>query len=132
VLILNIVIIFATYRLVSKVSQPVSKYKDSLDAKIGRPVTILAAASLTFSSFLVSCTEQPSQKMEAYSSVGLINDVYNLERFGYPFHISIFSKCRFFCMCCLQYYQYTQTNRGYVTITSLDGDGLEHIQIYHP
>ena len=49
-----------------KCSQPVSKYKDSFDAKIGMPVTMLAAFSCTFSNSSVSEIEQPSDTLSIF------------------------------------------------------------------
>ena len=57
-------------------SQPVSKCKDSFDAKIGMPVTILAAYSCTFSNLSVSEIAQPSYTTEAYSSIDLTKVTY--------------------------------------------------------
>ena len=62
-------------------SQPVSKYKDSFDAKIGMPVTILAAYSCTFSNLSVSEIAQPSYTTEAYSSIDLTKVTYIFDKF---------------------------------------------------
>ena len=66
VCILYIVVNWAFLLLSHNCSQPVSKYKDSFDAKIAKPVTILAAYSCTFSYLSVSKFEQPSFTTEAY------------------------------------------------------------------
>lgn len=52
--------------------QPVSKYNDSVKAKIESPVTIHESSSCTFSYFSVSADKQPSHTIEAYSNIGLI------------------------------------------------------------
>lgn len=54
-LILNIVFSLDIFILSQCVSHPVSKYRDSREAKIGKPVTILAAINCNF--FLI-CQNQ--------------------------------------------------------------------------
>ena len=76
VCILFIVVNLAVFLLSYNGSQPVSKYKDSFYAKIGKPVTILAAYSCTGSNVSVSKIEQPSQTTKAYSHNGLTKLTY--------------------------------------------------------
>ena len=56
-------------------SKPVSKYKESFNAIIGKPVTILAACSCTFSYLLVSKIEQPSQTTDS-NNMALQSDIH--------------------------------------------------------
>ena len=63
---------FLFFRRLVRVSQPISKYRDSRLANLVKPVTILAASNWTFSSLSISLSQQPSQTSHAYSSRVLI------------------------------------------------------------
>ena len=63
---------FLFFRRSVRVSQPISKYRDSRLANLVKPVTILAASNWTFSSLSISLSQQPSQTSHAYSSRVLI------------------------------------------------------------
>lgn len=55
---------FSYFCLLVKDSHPLSKYNDSVEAKIGSPVTILATSSCPLSNYSISAREQPSHTTE--------------------------------------------------------------------
>ena len=75
----------AVVRLEDRGSKLVSKYRESLEAYIGRPIIIRAAHNCTFSKRSLCDKLHPSQTTEAYSNAGLIRAVCILKRVYFLF-----------------------------------------------
>lgn len=94
---LYISVSLAVSRPLAKTSNPVSKYNDSVEAKIESPETTLAACSCTFSNFSTTAEEQTPHRTEASSNISLIKVRYNFDNFLPPnVNYSFFKLSSFF------------------------------------